>query len=84
VPDYPFACKQVILGGVTSAGVPWKEIADRSAARERLRPFFCGGPGALRGQMAPGARHKFGAPMFEPEVFRKQMYCIEGSACDIV
>jgi len=23
--------------------------------------------------MAPGARSKFGAPMFEPEVFRKQM-----------
>jgi len=27
--------------------------------------------------MAPGARSKFGAPMFAPEVFRKQMYCIE-------
>ena len=25
----------------------------------------------------PGARSKFGAPMFEPEVFRKQMYCTE-------
>jgi len=35
--------------------------------------------------MAPGARNRFGAPMFEPdEVFRKQMYCIEGSTCDIV
>jgi len=32
----------------------------------------------------PGARSKFGAPMFEPEVFRKQMCCIEASACDIV
>jgi len=27
--------------------------------------------------MAPGARSKFGAPVFEPEVFRKQMYCTE-------
>jgi len=27
----------------------------------------------------PGARSKFGAPMFEPEVFRKQMYSIEES-----
>jgi len=27
--------------------------------------------------MAPGARSKFGVPMFEIEVFRKQMYCIE-------
>jgi len=27
--------------------------------------------------MTPGARIKFGASMFEPEVFRKQMYCIE-------
>jgi len=27
--------------------------------------------------MAPGARNKFAAPMFEPEVFRKQMYCSE-------
>jgi len=34
--------------------------------------------------MAPGARSKFGSPVFEPEVFRKQMYCIEESACDIV
>jgi len=28
--------------------------------------------------MAPGI------PMFEPEVFRKQIYCIEESTCDIV
>jgi len=34
--------------------------------------------------MAPGARNKFGAPMFELEVFRKQMYCFEKSAYDIV
>jgi len=34
--------------------------------------------------MAPGASSKFGAPMFETEVFRKHMYCIEGSTCDIV
>jgi len=30
-----------------------------------------------------GARVKLGAPVFEPEVFRKQMYCIEESTCDI-
>jgi len=34
--------------------------------------------------MAPWAKTKFGAPMFEPEVFRKQVYCIEESTCDIV
>jgi len=34
--------------------------------------------------MASGARSKFGVPMFEPEVFRKQMYFIEESTCDIV
>jgi len=28
--------------------------------------------------MAPGARSKFGVLMFEPEVFRKQMHCIQG------
>ena len=33
--------------------------------------------------MAPGARSKFVAPMFEPEVFRKQIYCIEESTCGI-
>jgi len=33
--------------------------------------------------MAPGARSKFGAPMFKPEPFWKQMYCIEESTCDI-
>jgi len=27
---------------------------------------------------------KFGTLMFEPEFFRKQMYCIEKSTCDIV
>ena len=31
-----------------------------------------------------GKKRKFGAPMFEPEVFRKYMYCIEESTCDIV
>jgi len=34
--------------------------------------------------MAPGTITKLGAPMFEPEVFPKQMYCIEESTCDIV
>jgi len=34
--------------------------------------------------MAPGAGSRFGAPMFEPEIFRKQMYSIEESICDIV
>jgi len=31
--------------------------------------------------MAPGARNKFGAPMFKPEVIREQIYCIEESTC---
>jgi len=34
--------------------------------------------------MTPGARSKFGAPMFEPELFRKQIYCVEESTSDIV
>jgi len=34
--------------------------------------------------MAPGARSKFVGPVFEPELFRKQVYWIEGSTCDIV
>jgi len=34
--------------------------------------------------MAPVVRSKFGAPMFVPEVFRKQMHCVEESACNIV
>jgi len=34
--------------------------------------------------MAPGVRNKYGAPMFEPEVFRKQIYCFEDSTCDVV
>ena len=34
--------------------------------------------------MAPGAKSKFGVPVFEPEVFRKQMYWIAESTCDIV
>jgi len=34
--------------------------------------------------MAPGERSKFGAPMFEPEIFRKQIYFTEESTCDNV
>jgi len=37
--------------------------------------------------MVPGERSKFGAPMFEPEIFRKQIYCFEKSAshcCDFL
>jgi len=34
--------------------------------------------------MAPGTRSKFGAPIFEPEVFRKKICCIEENTCDIV
>ena len=34
--------------------------------------------------MAPRARSKFGAPMFEPELFLKQICCIKESTCDTV
>jgi len=34
--------------------------------------------------MVPEARSKFGAPVFEPEIFRKQMHCIGESTCNIV
>jgi len=34
--------------------------------------------------MAPRARGKFGGPMFEPEIVRKQIYYIENSTFDIV
>jgi len=34
--------------------------------------------------MAPVAKSKFGTPMFEPDVLRKEMSCIEESTCDIV
>jgi len=32
----------------------------------------------------PGARSKFGASMLEPEVFPRQICCIEESTCNIV
>jgi len=34
--------------------------------------------------MVLGAKSKLGAPMFEPEVFQKQMCCIEKSTFGIV
>ena len=34
--------------------------------------------------MVPGARSKFGALIFEPDVFRKQMHFLEESTCDNV
>jgi len=37
-----------------------------------------------RGVPRWGARNKFCASMFEPEVFRKQIYCIEENTCDLV
>jgi len=32
----------------------------------------------------PGQKNKFGAPMVEPVLFRKQVYYIEESTCEIV
>jgi len=40
--------------------------------------------GVTRLDGAPGARSNFGDLMFEPEVSRKQIYCIEGSTGEIV
>jgi len=34
--------------------------------------------------MAPGARSKFDTLMFDPEVFRNHVQCIEEITCDIV
>jgi len=34
--------------------------------------------------MATGVRSNFGVPMFEPEIFRKQVLWIEESTCDTV
>jgi len=34
--------------------------------------------------MALGGKTQFGVPIFEPKVFRKQMYRIEESSCDNV
>jgi len=34
--------------------------------------------------MAPGARNKFGAPIFKPKVFREQKHCIEEDTCELV
>jgi len=33
---------------------------------------------------AVAAAGDFGALLFEPKIFRKQMYCIDKSICDIV
>jgi len=34
--------------------------------------------------MSPLVTPLFGAPILEPDVFPKQMYCIEENTCDIV
>jgi len=59
-----------------------------------VRPLIChkkcftvgweilSGSDMYRGEMTPGARNKFGAPMFGPGVFRKRMCCVEASTCD--
>jgi len=40
--------------------------------------------GANEFRWRPGKETSLAPPMFEPEVFRKQMYCIEESTCNIV
>ena len=50
--------------------------------RALWRPQTCYAQGSKF--LAPGARTKFGAPIFESEVLWKQIYCIEGSICEIV
>jgi len=58
-----------------------KETKKKVTARKWHKRFWVWS-WAWRGWMAPGARSKFGSPILEPEVFRKQMYCIEVSICD--
>ena len=52
------------------------------------RPAGCVGlwppQGRNKVRWHPGQEAKFGAPVLETEFFRKQIYCIEESSCDIV
>jgi len=42
------------------------------------------GQGRNEVRRRPGQEASLAPPMFEPEVFRKQMNCMEESTCDIV
>jgi len=53
-----------------------------SPSQKTLRPSWC--PKLVTGLMAHGSGCKFGAPVFEADVFWKQMFCVETSAGDIV
>jgi len=89
---------QLVLSTATAKGFPNTGLTAAKArarqnsiqGKEEMSPRTWGwpgwamAPGAQRGQMAPGARSKFGAPVVETEVLRKQMHCIEESVCDIV
>lgn len=62
-----------------------QSVCSRCIHKTLLRVNFRPLPaGSHRGKMAPGARHKFSAPMFEPNVFQEQMHCFEESTCQIV
>jgi len=63
-------------------------ICDVEAKRPRLIKFGCAPQiyvcrSVTRLDGARGKK-KIWRPIFEPEAFRKQMYCIEESGCDIV
>jgi len=72
------SCNDSLFAGTTT----------HTAQRRTSERYFTRGYEQRRDgvKMAPGARSKFGIPVLEPEVFRKQMYCIEKSrsACHIV
>jgi len=67
--------KLKILGAIFGIGGNCRHCSPLATPLQRA--------GTYRRQMAPGARNKLGAPMFEPKAFQKQLYCIEKSTCDI-
>jgi len=56
---------------------------NHTVAREKLKQHLYVSMGVTRLDGAQGKK-QFGAPIFEPEVFRKQMRSVEESAYDIV
>ena len=61
----------------------WRTIQEACKAKNRFQVCCQCSKAETKLDGARG-RSKFGAPMFEPEVFRKQMHCIEESTCDTV
>jgi len=63
-----------------------KDLVSAGAVSEAVKPdpYSILGRQGCNDVRCPQGKSKFGAPMFQSEIFRNQLHCIQESTCDIV